>query len=61
MFDMFTRLAGADGEPPVERQFRRSGPWRYAAFARRRARRYAYFFLALFLGALIMILLLELS
>lgn len=61
MFDMFTRLAAGDGKPPVERQFRKEGAWRYRAFARRRARRCYYAFLALFAVPLVVILLLELT
>ncbi|MGH3170966.1 MAG: hypothetical protein ACRDN0_34480 [Trebonia sp.] len=60
-FDMFTRLVRDDGKPPAERQFRQNGPWRYKAFARRRARRYCYAILTLFLVVLAAILLTELT
>ena len=58
-FDMFTRLARGEGKPPAERQFRRDGPWRYAAFARRRARLYCYAVLALIMAAITVTLTLE--
>jgi hypothetical protein len=41
-FDMFTRLAREDGQPPAEKPFRPDGAWRYKAFARQRATRYCY-------------------
>lgn len=39
MFDIFTRLAGEDGKPPAEGQYRADGAWREVAFGRERARR----------------------
>lgn len=60
-FDMFTRLAREDGNPPAERQFRANGAWRYAVFARHRARLYCYLVLALVMAALVLVLTLELA
>ena len=61
MFDVFTRLARAEGKPPAERQFRADGAWRYDASVRRRVRRYVRVIVALLLAATITILVLELA
>jgi hypothetical protein len=55
LFDMFTRLAGEDGKPPVEEQFLADGPWRADALARHRTRRRLHFTITLVLVALIAI------
>lgn len=59
-FDIFTRLARAEGKPPAERQFRPDGGWRYAAFSRHRARLYCYGVLAAIIAAIVAILTIEL-
>jgi hypothetical protein len=51
-FDVFSRLAREDGKPPAEAQFLTDGPWREAAFARQRLRRYLMLLAAMALAVL---------
>lgn len=60
-FDMFTRLAREDGQPPAEKQFRGNGAWRYKAFARQRAIRYYCAVFLVVLAALALVLTVELT
>lgn len=60
-FDMFTRLAREEGQPPAEEQLRPDGAWRYAAFSRHRTRLRCYAVLAAMLVSIAVILAAELA